>query len=419
MGRQSRDKRDIYYRKAKEEGWRARSAYKLIQIHETFGILKGVTKVVDLCAAPGSWSQVLSRKLYQCEIEDEKNFIDLFSTTRIQSSATSKERKLKINENVKIVAVDLQPMAPLPGVIQLQGDITQYSTACTIMEQFKGEKADLVICDGAPDVTGLHAMDTYIQSQLLLAALYINCNVLKEHGTFVAKIFRGKDCDLLVNQMNTIFKVNYIFKPSSSRNSSIEAFLVCRDYTPPVDFDPKEMERFLNIFDRDFSSLRGTNSDIIPFVVCGDVSKQYDSDATYPLNLPGKEAYVYHNPIQPPISPPYKEFKKDKSEPSNLELCSENVKYKEKAAKNISNKGITSPTTSNYTEKEFEKWDPQKDLNDLLDKMNAIVGANPDESIADFLMKYKAHFKNVLSQDTDVEMDHTIDLPDIFNKSTL
>ena len=96
MGRTSKDKRDIYYRRAKEEGWRARSAFKLLQIDESFNIFEGVNKVVDLCAAPGSWSQVLSRKL----IKDEEN-------------------------KTKIVAVDLQAMAPLPGVIQIQGDITK------------------------------------------------------------------------------------------------------------------------------------------------------------------------------------------------------------------------------------------------------------------------------------------------------
>lgn len=96
MGRTSKDKRDIYYRRAKEEGWRARSAFKLIQIDKSFNLFEGVSKVVDLCAAPGSWSQVLSRKL----VKDGEN-------------------------QTKIVAVDLQAMAPLPGVIQIQGDITK------------------------------------------------------------------------------------------------------------------------------------------------------------------------------------------------------------------------------------------------------------------------------------------------------
>ena len=83
----------------------------------------GVKNAVDLCAAPGSWSQVLTRKLHN---KDE-------------------------NSSAKIVAVDLQAMAPLPGVIQIQGDITQLSTAEKIIQHFEGKKADLVVCDGAPD----------------------------------------------------------------------------------------------------------------------------------------------------------------------------------------------------------------------------------------------------------------------------
>lgn len=106
MGRSSRDKRDIYYRLAKEDGWRARSAFKLLQLNDDFDLFNGVNRVVDLCAAPGSWSQVLSRKL-------------------IEERTENKDR-------VKIVAVDLQAMAPLPGVIQIQGDITKVRNNLTI-----------------------------------------------------------------------------------------------------------------------------------------------------------------------------------------------------------------------------------------------------------------------------------------------
>ncbi|KAE8581903.1 hypothetical protein XENTR_v10019860 [Xenopus tropicalis] len=143
MGRSSKDKRDIYYRLAKEEGWRARSAFKLLQLDEEYRLFQGVQRAVDLCAAPGSWSQVLSRKLRGSEEQSGQ---------------------------VKIVAVDLQAMAPLPGVIQIQGDITKVSTAHEIIRHFEGQPADLVVCDGAPDVTGLHDIDEYIQAQLLLAA---------------------------------------------------------------------------------------------------------------------------------------------------------------------------------------------------------------------------------------------------------
>jgi 23S rRNA U2552 (ribose-2'-O)-methylase RlmE/FtsJ len=218
---------------------------------------------VDLCAAPGSWSQVLSRRLYLGETIEIKPKPKLFYTenedyvteetvelvqskrkkkklTKGEASGSSQEAKVapSRNEDVKIVAVDLQPMAPLPGVIQLQGDITEYKTAEAIIGHFEGDQADLVVCDGAPDgktlvrsmpqifipsftVTGLHCIDIYIQAQLLLGALHITCNVLKPGGTFVAKIFRAKDCDLLTNQLLMLFEDVVTVKPTSSRASSI------------------------------------------------------------------------------------------------------------------------------------------------------------------------------------------------------
>jgi tRNA (cytidine32/guanosine34-2'-O)-methyltransferase len=109
----------------------------------------GVERVVDLCAAPGSWSQVLSRKLYLNEdVYNNPNLLDGSSTSSDQQSSSTSKPK---NRNVKIIAVDLQPMAPLAGVVQIQGDITKYSTAEDIMKEFGGLQADLVICDGAPD----------------------------------------------------------------------------------------------------------------------------------------------------------------------------------------------------------------------------------------------------------------------------
>ncbi|XP_053227200.1 putative tRNA (cytidine(32)/guanosine(34)-2'-O)-methyltransferase isoform X3 [Podarcis raffonei] len=252
MGRSSKDKRDIYYRLAKEEGWRARSAFKLLQLDEEYHLFQGVSRAVDLCAAPGSWSQVLSRKI---KGEDMKN------------------------SDVKIVAVDLQAMAPLPGVIQIQGDITKVSTAQEIICHFEGQPADLVVCDGAPDVTGLHDIDEYIQAQLLLAALNITTHVLKKGGTFVAKIFRGKDITLLYSQLRIFFPDVTCAKPRSSRNSSIDV---------------------------DFNQLEGPNRVIVPFLACGDLSA-YDSDRTYPLKLDPEKKYTYVPPTQPPICPPYEE----------------------------------------------------------------------------------------------------------------
>lgn len=279
MGRSSKDKRDIYYRLAKEEGWRARSAFKLIQINEEYDIFKGVTKAVDLCAAPGSWSQVLSRKL-RANAEDP--------------------------EDVKIVAVDLQAMAPIAGVIQIQGDITKVSTAEEIVNHFEGEKADLVVCDGAPDVTGLHDLDEYIQAQLLLAALNITTHVLKKGGTFIAKIFRGKDITLLYCQLKIFFPLVTVAKPRSSRNSSIEAFVVCESYTPPEGYIPNMMNPLLDLNYDAFNQLEGPNRCIVPFVACGDLSA-YDSDMTYSLQMSKDKEYVYHPPVQDPIDPPYQE----------------------------------------------------------------------------------------------------------------
>lgn len=83
-------------------------------------------------------------------------------------------------------------MAPIEGILQLQGDITSLSTANEVIASFQGEKADLVVCDGAPDVTGLHDLDEYVQGQLLLAALTITSHVLRPGGSFVAKIFRAR-----------------------------------------------------------------------------------------------------------------------------------------------------------------------------------------------------------------------------------
>ncbi|XP_011137586.2 putative tRNA (cytidine(32)/guanosine(34)-2'-O)-methyltransferase [Harpegnathos saltator] len=285
MGKTSKDKRDIYYRRAKEEGWRARSAFKLLQIDQECRIFNGVSKAVDLCAAPGSWSQVLALKLN----ENYKKALE-------ESSAASPP---------KIVAVDLQAMAPLEGVIQLQGDITNTNTAKEIIAHFDNTQADLVVCDGAPDVTGLHDMDIFIQSQLLLAALNITTHILRPGGTFVAKIFRAKDVTFLYAQLRIFFSYVYCAKPSSSRNSSIEAFVVCKNYSPPEGYEPHMLNPLLTHEPCDFQKLTGVNRVIVPFVVCGDFS-QPDSDTSYPLNYKG-EKYTYREPVQTPIAPPYEE----------------------------------------------------------------------------------------------------------------
>ena len=289
MGAKSKDKRDIYYRKAKEEGWRARSAFKLLQVDEQFNIFAGVRRAVDLCAAPGSWSQVLSRKLY--------------------GGASSEAER----QQVRVVGVDLQEMAPIEGVHLIAGDITSQATVDEVLELFReGDTerlADLVVCDGAPDVTGMHDLDEYIQAQLLLSALSITTQLLREGGTFVAKIFRGRGSPLLYAQLKVFFPDVYVAKPKSSRNSSVEAFIVCRGFTLPSGFRRGVLQQ---ITTEDYDAALGVDSGaseaerlIVPFVACGDLSG-YDADATYPLDLEGGASVL--EAVQKPTTPAYRAF---------------------------------------------------------------------------------------------------------------
>ncbi|BAM79053.1 probable tRNA methyltransferase Trm7 [Cyanidioschyzon merolae strain 10D] len=237
----SKDKRDVYYRKAKEEGFRARSAFKLLQLDDEFGIFTGVRTVADLCAAPGSWSQVVSQKL------------------RLPESAS---------EGNCAVAVDLQDIAPIPGVCTLQGDITQEDTLERVRCALGGRRADLVLSDGAPDVTGLHDLDEYVQCELVQAALRFCVAMLAEGGKFVAKIFRGYESALLYARIRPYFRELYIAKPRSSRNSSLESFIVCRGFT----------------VGRSYASSREELTAIPAFVPCGDHESE-DPDMAYDLTL--------------------------------------------------------------------------------------------------------------------------------------
>jgi tRNA (cytidine32/guanosine34-2'-O)-methyltransferase len=217
-----------------------------------------------------------------------------------------------------ILIVLVGSKAPLPGVIQLQGDITKKSTAEAIIAHFDGHLADLVVSDGAPDVTGLHDMDEYIQAQLILAAFNITSHVLRVGGTFVAKIFRGRDVTLLYAQMKMFFKKVTCAKPRSSRNSSIggdiysiigntnsylrlEAFIVCQDYCPPEGFVPTMVDPLLDhAYSEEENPFTGVNRSILPFLACGDLSG-FDSDRSYPLS----EEHVRLDPVQGPIDPPF------------------------------------------------------------------------------------------------------------------
>jgi tRNA (cytidine32/guanosine34-2'-O)-methyltransferase len=356
MGKSSKDKRDAYYRLAKEQGWRARSAFKLLQLDEEFNLFEGVTRVVDLCAAPGSWSQVLSRVLIQGQRvgraawEDKRHRELLRSKSEgpalKESTGEEKPSESLPRKDVKIVAIDLQPMSPLEGITCLKADITHPTTIPLLLKALDPDyepgsssmeashPVDLVLSDGAPDVTGLHDLDIYVQSQLLWAALNLALCVLKPGGKFVAKIFRGKDVDLLYYQLKIVFESVTVAKPRSSRASSVEAFIVCTNFRPPAGFkasldNPLGAGRELSEWDAERSPKnegpsRSVRSDgvveldvgsdledegceqqnrrwIAPFLACGDLSA-YDADASYKL----PDGHVSLDPVQPPTAPPYR-----------------------------------------------------------------------------------------------------------------
>lgn len=242
----------------------------------------------------------------------------------------------------------MAPPTPPPAAASMadgrtQGDITAQATAEQIIGHFRGDLADLVVCDGAPDVTGLHDLDEYMQAQLLLAALNITTNVLRPGGDFVAKIFRGKDVSLLYSQLRCFFDEVTVAKPKSSRNSSIESFVVCRCYNPPQGFKPT-MDALLlgHTYGQQGNELLGMNNIIVPFVACGDLNG-FDADKSYPLQLTplarsssnvastevkekekekGKDLeegyrYVFREPVCPPINPNHADSEKQKKQKSS------------------------------------------------------------------------------------------------------
>jgi tRNA (cytidine32/guanosine34-2'-O)-methyltransferase len=347
MGKSSKDKRDAYYRLAKEQGWRARSAFKLLQLDEEFNLFEGVSRVVDLCAAPGSWSQVLSRILIKGEkigraSWEDKRYTHLLrerENDMVESIGSVKEDST-IRKDVKIVAIDLQPMSPLEGITCLKADITHPSTIPLLLKALDPDydpssssneashPVDLVISDGAPDVTGLHDLDIYVQSQLLWAALNLALCVLKPGGRFVAKIFRAKDVDVLYAQLKTVFELVTVAKPRSSRASSVEAFIVCTNFRPPPGFKAslanplgtsQQLQPGIKAHEEPLSSRikradgitelhldtqaseDGSHGWIAPFLACGDLSA-FDADASHKL----PEGHVSLDPIQPPTAPPYR-----------------------------------------------------------------------------------------------------------------
>ncbi len=195
----ARDQKDHYYRKAKEEGYRARSAYKLLQINERFHIIKKGDSVVDLGAAPGGWLQV-ARNL----------------------------------SGGKIVGVDLEDIEPIPGVITFRADITQDSTV-DLVKKALGKSADVVLCDAAPNLSGAWDMDHAVSIDLARSALRAAKMLLKTRGNFVVKVFQGDMFPGFLSEVKREFASVQAHAPAASRKESAETYIVAKKLlTGPV-----------------------------------------------------------------------------------------------------------------------------------------------------------------------------------------
>lgn len=222
MGKNAKDKRDIYYRLAKQKQYRSRSAFKLIQINQFFELFEKLIEsediIVDLCSAPGGWSQVCSNYINKT---NNKN-------TKINDSDLSDINKQK--EFDYVVAIDVQKMQEVEGVHFIQGDITNQETLNQLKKYSNNKKVRMVISDGAPDITCDTEFDLFVQHQLVYYALSFAINVLSHNGVFIAKIYKGKHIRKTLEIITKFFKKVSLAKPKSCRNASFEAFIVCEGF---------------------------------------------------------------------------------------------------------------------------------------------------------------------------------------------
>ena len=190
----NKQRRDTYVRQSKVDGYRARSAYKLIEIDEKFKIFKGGMYVVDIGAAPGSWSQYAS----------------------------------KVVKNGKIISIDLKKMEEIENTIQIEGDFTENDIQNKIKEHVK-KKIDVVMSDMAVNTTGIKNIDSIQTGELCMEAMIFSKEVISEKGFFISKIFMGGSFNEIVALGKKIYKEVRVFKPKSSRKDSKESFIICKN----------------------------------------------------------------------------------------------------------------------------------------------------------------------------------------------
>ena len=189
----NKQRRDIYVRQSKVDGYRARSAYKLIEIDEKFKIFKGGMFVLDIGAAPGSWSQYASKAIKQG----------------------------------KVISIDLKVMDEIKNTIQIKGDFTDPNIQKKIKD-YLNKGLDVVMSDMAVNTTGIQNLDAIQTGELCKEAMIFSKDVISKNGFFISKIFMGSTFNEIVALGKLIFKEVKVFKPQSSRKDSKESFIICK-----------------------------------------------------------------------------------------------------------------------------------------------------------------------------------------------
>jgi 23S rRNA (uridine2552-2'-O)-methyltransferase len=193
----SRHVSDPYVKQAQKEGYRARSAYKLIELNEKDRLIRPGMRIMDLGSAPGGWSQVAGRL---------------------------------VGARGRVLATDILPMDELPNVDFIQGDFTEDVIVQQLMAWLGGAKFDLIISDIAPNTTGIDSADAAKSIYLLELALDVARRTLKSHATFVAKMFQGSGSDQFLKELRTHFEKVMVRKPAASRKESREVYVVAKGF---------------------------------------------------------------------------------------------------------------------------------------------------------------------------------------------